>query len=64
MPHRPRPALASRFPVHVTLRVRQGLPSLRSRKSYTAVEQALLRGCQRDGFRLVHFSILKKLTWW
>jgi REP element-mobilizing transposase RayT len=59
VPHRPRPALASRFPVHVSLRVRQGLPSLRSRKAYKAVEQALLFGCQRDGFRLVHFCILK-----
>jgi REP element-mobilizing transposase RayT len=58
VPHRPRPALASRFPVHVSLRVRQGLPSLRSRKAYKAVEQALLQGCQRDGFRLVHFCIL------
>jgi len=59
VPHRPRPALASRFPVHVTLRVRKGLPSLRSRKAYKAVEQALLRGCERQGFRLVHFCILK-----
>ena len=56
--HRARPKLASRFPVHVTLRLRDGLPSLRSRKANKAVLQALFGGCEREGFRVVHFSVL------
>lgn len=56
--HRPRPKLASRFPVHVTLRVRAGLPSLRSRRANKAVERALLGGREREGFRVVHFCVL------
>ena len=58
VPHRTRPALASRYPVHVTLRVADDLPSLR-----TPALRRLLEDCFRDardavdGFRLAHYAI-------
>ncbi|HEX7488424.1 MAG TPA: transposase [Anaeromyxobacteraceae bacterium] len=55
--HRPRPALASRHPVHVTLRTREHVWNLRSWRSFSVVEAAL-RGIQpRPDFRVVHFSV-------
>jgi len=55
--HRARPRLSSRFPVHVTLRLRRGLPSLRRRAEHRAVVAAFAAGCQRGGFRLVQYSV-------
>jgi len=55
--HRRRPLLASRFPVHVSLKVRAGLPNLRGPKLRRVVLKCLRRGQKRKGFRLVHFSI-------
>ena len=57
--HRTRPALASRFPVHVTLRVVAELPTLRQQKARVAIERAIRGGSDRFGFRVVHYSILK-----
>ena len=56
-PHRRRPALASRFPCHVTLRLRRGLPSLRSRRFVRELRDRLRGACERRRFRLVHYSI-------
>jgi REP element-mobilizing transposase RayT len=55
--HRARAALAARFPVHVTLRVREGLPSLRRTQEFAVLRGAIAAGCERSGFRLVHFSV-------
>jgi len=55
--HRRRPLLASRFPVHVSLKVRVGLPNLRGPKLRKVVLKCLRRAQERVGFRLVHFSI-------
>ena len=55
--HRERAPLASRFPVAVTLRVKAGLPSLRDLREFAAVRGAIVAGCERAGFRLVHFSV-------
>ena len=57
VPHRTRAALASRFPVHVTWRLQAGLPNLRDKRSLKTIEGALARGCERPGFRLVHYSV-------
>jgi REP element-mobilizing transposase RayT len=43
--------------VHVTLRLRSGLPSLRRKKSFRAIHRAFVGGCVRRGFRLVHYSV-------
>lgn len=59
VPHRSRPALASRFPVHVSLKVRRGLGSLRSPKGYDVILEALVAVAKRkdEGFRVCHHSV-------
>jgi REP element-mobilizing transposase RayT len=37
--------------------VKQGLPSLRGLKEFAALRGAMVAGCKRQGFRLVHFSV-------
>jgi len=56
-PHRMREPLASRHPCHVTLRVRAGCPSLRTRSFLREFESSLRIGCNRHGFRIVHWSV-------
>lgn len=56
-PHRRRPAFARTTPCHVTLKVRRGLPSLRSARFVRAFEESLRRGCERGRFRVVHWSV-------
>ena len=56
-PHRRRPALAARFPCHVTLRLRRGLPSLRSRNFLRELRPSLRAACERQTFRVVHYSV-------
>ena len=55
--HLTRDVLASRFPVHVVLRIGEGLPSLRSKRPYRVLRRAFARGCDRFGFRLNHYSV-------
>ena len=55
--HRSRERFPATHPLHVTLKVRRGLPSLRQWKVVRAVESTFRRGRMRDGFRLVHYSI-------
>ncbi len=56
--HRPRPALASRFPAHVTMKMLQRLPRLRSRAEYRVLLACFANGCDRYGFRLTHYAVL------
>ena len=44
-------------PALVTVRVREGLPSLRAPRIVAALRQSFAAVCVRDGFRLVHYSI-------
>ncbi len=55
--HRQREELAARFPVHVTMRLRKGLASLRKKAARRALEQAFGAAYGRFGTRLVHYSI-------
>jgi REP element-mobilizing transposase RayT len=55
--HDTRPDLAARYPVHVTVRVLDGLENLRSSGARHTIERALERGADRFGFRLVEYSI-------
>ena len=57
LPHRPRAPLASRFPVHVTVSIHEYLPSLRSKRVYRVLRQVFQAGCEREGFRLNHYSV-------
>src|SRR5262249_17535054 len=61
--HRERAALAPRFPVHVTVKLRRGLPPLRRRAEHAALRAAFAAGCRGTaaapgGFRLIHYAIL------
>lgn len=58
VPHDPRQPLAARFPVHVTLKLREHLPPLRRRDAYAALRVAFAAGCDRNGFRLIHYAVL------
>ena len=55
--HKARPALAARHPVHVTLRIVRGVPSLRVGSTYRALERAMRAGRERFGLRLVQYSV-------
>ena len=56
-PHRRRPALAGRFPCHVTLKVRHDVPSLRSVRFVRELERSFAAACERGRFRVAHYSI-------
>lgn len=55
--HVRRPRMKSEFPAHVTLRVREGLPSLRRKAFVREFQASLAKACERGGFRVVHYSI-------
>jgi len=57
VPHRRRPVLSSRHPVHVVLRVVGAVGSLRRRLAYHAVRAATIVAVQRQDFRIVHLSL-------
>jgi REP element-mobilizing transposase RayT len=57
--HGTRGALAARFPVHVTVKLREHLPPLRRRDAYAALRAAFAAGCDRNGFRLIHYAVLE-----
>ncbi len=53
----PRAVLAAQFPVLVTMNLLPGLPRLRSQPEYTALLSAFAAGCDRHGFRLIHYAV-------
>jgi len=55
--HQRRPPLSSRYPVHVTLRVRPEVGSLRRKKSFWVLHAAFVAACEMKGFRVCQFSI-------
>ena len=57
VPHLCRPALSRHHPLHITLRIASGIPSLREGRLFDKVRSALAAGRERFGFRLVHFSV-------
>jgi putative transposase len=56
--HLPRPALAARFPVHVTWRMQRAVWNLRSRRCFGVIRRAMYAGAVRFGFRLVHYAVM------
>ncbi len=56
--HRPRPCFRTERPVHITLRLARGLPSLRQRGPHDAVRRTLWEGAERFGLRVVHYVVL------
>jgi len=57
VPRVARPPVASRFPVHVTLKLDESLPNLRPKPLFGVIEPCLKQGKEREGFRLVHYSV-------
>ncbi len=57
VPHRPREPISSRYPALVVLKVEKGMPSLRGKAERQLLFLVLANQCERDGFRLVHFSL-------
>lgn len=45
------------LPTHVTLRMRADVPSLRNVRIVREIERTFGAGCERPGFRLVHYSL-------
>jgi REP element-mobilizing transposase RayT len=56
VPHRSRPRFR-KSALHVTVRVRQEVWSLRTHRCFRTLRRAFARGCRRFGFRLIHFSV-------
>ena len=56
--HLTRPALAARFPVHVTWRMDREVWNLRSRRCFSVMQRAMYAGALRFGFRLVHYAVM------
>ena len=56
-PHKERPFLHARYPVHVVLRVVGAVGSLRRRCVYQAIREATLTTALREDFRIVQLSL-------
>jgi REP element-mobilizing transposase RayT len=56
VPHRTREKFR-KGTLHVTLRLRREVWSLRTHRCFRALKYAFARGCQRFGYRLIHFSV-------
>jgi putative transposase len=57
--HAARPALGASSALHLTLKLRSGMPNLRHGKAFAAVRKALVKwgNVPGAGFRLIHFSV-------
>jgi REP element-mobilizing transposase RayT len=55
--HRAREPIPNSCPVHVTVRMRNGVPSLRTQRLVREVRRTLALACERGGFRVAHYSI-------
>jgi putative transposase len=56
--HRARPVFEKAMPVHVTLRIRDDVPSLRASRRFAAIRRSFAAARGRNGMRLVEFSVL------
>jgi REP element-mobilizing transposase RayT len=56
-PHKERPFLHARYPVHVVLRTVRAVGALRRRRIWQAIREATLTTAMREDFRIVHLSL-------
>ena len=56
--HRSREKFDELLPLHVTVKLVKGMPTLRSPAMAKVLEQAFVGGRERFGFRLVHYSAM------
>jgi REP element-mobilizing transposase RayT len=57
VPHATRGKLSRHHPVHTTVRLITGLPSLRRKETLAELRTAFRKGSERFGFRLLHYSV-------
>ena len=55
VPHETRPEVSG--PIHIVIRIRRGLPDLRTPRALRRLERAFRLGKERKGFALLHYSI-------
>src|SRR3954451_8426116 len=55
--HRRRQPHKSRFPLHITLKIRREVGSLRTDRRFARIQRAFRYGKDRFGMRLVEFSV-------
>jgi REP element-mobilizing transposase RayT len=56
VPHTKRARLKADWPLHVTLRLREGLPSLRCLVNMEIFREVMRECAEQEGFRVVHWS--------
>lgn len=57
IPHLRRESFPRRVPCHVTLKVREDVPTLRSRALVREMERSLSESSERGDFRVIHYSL-------
>lgn len=61
VPHAARPKHSQHHPLHITLRVRDGVPNLRGKLAYRVIKKALglanTRSKHHEHFRVTHYSV-------
>ncbi|HYS10436.1 MAG TPA: transposase [Myxococcales bacterium] len=55
--HHGRAPVDVRHPLHLVLRIRDGIWNLRSKALFKEIRYALEKVCEREGFRIVHFNV-------
>src|SRR5439155_8664967 len=55
--HHGRAPVDARHPLHVVLRILPGIWSLRSKTLFRQIRYAFIKVAEREGFRLIHFSV-------
>ena len=56
VPHVAREEFHPRYPIHVTVRIHEGLPSLREGLTHRVLLEALIAGANRGDFRILEYS--------
>ena len=54
--HNPRKEFKARYPLHITIRLKSGLPSLRRKKQFKLIKSAILKSREK-GLKLIHFTV-------
>ena len=57
VPHRARQRLAARYPVHITMKLRRELGSLRTKRKVAVIRRSAAAARARFGARIVHWSV-------
>ena len=55
--HLARAKFAAKFPLLITIKLLPALPKLRRNREHAVVQSACARGCERLGFRVVHYGL-------